>query len=218
MKLHDLLLEQNEPEQVVQTILRDCQPFLKEVNYEQSKVYGLYRGTRTNNNNQLLTIRKPRPNRKAMDMPPLIHQHIDQWFKENMGHYYRSQSTFAIGNNLTASHYGNVHSVFPIGQFDYVWSRRCADLFSCIRSSFIRQTSQDEWKEIASKTRGELDFHQEERLNDILDELDFVKNVDLGTAIFKYYEIMINTNSYYLLNHNAPHFMKVVGQLSKHLN
>lgn len=47
---------------------------------------------------------------------------FDNWTKQRFGTPFLSKGVFTTGSKDTASKYGEVFLVIPVGQFDYIWS------------------------------------------------------------------------------------------------
>jgi len=109
---------------VIETIKRDCKPFL----YESDGL--LYRGVEQNIKHILkktarLTDRKP------MNMDKELHELFNALFIERFGWPVRN-GVFAVGDSIHAYRWPGCDSpyiFFPIGRYKYVWSRSVKDLY-----------------------------------------------------------------------------------------
>lgn len=138
----------NEDEAITfrELIERDCKPFLRE-----SKQHGLlYRGVEergipidtalsirpgvdTARANDLIYWEKAvRKDRKPKDTRLLQHNVLDGWFKKKFGFGARSEAMFCLGETgkTLLRQYGVPCVVFPIGEFQYVWSPIVKDLYN----------------------------------------------------------------------------------------
>jgi hypothetical protein len=70
----------------------------------------------------MVRVSVPR-NRKPSDSPQWLHDVMDENLVKNTGIPFRSRSIFAVGNYTVASDYGAPYAIFPIGDFDYAWSK-----------------------------------------------------------------------------------------------
>jgi len=73
------------------------------------------------------TIRKDRTPR---DMPVNLHKWVDEWFHTKFGIKARSETIFCVSDGVSASNYGEPYLIFPIGEFDIIWSDKVVDLYN----------------------------------------------------------------------------------------
>lgn len=72
-----------------------------------------------------------RKDRKPKDTPGQLHEAFDQAFKNIYGWKARSQALFCTANRKIAKDYGkNVYLIFPIGNYEYLYSRQITDLYA----------------------------------------------------------------------------------------
>ena len=57
-----------------------------------------------------------------------LHEEVDEYFFNNFGIKFRSQSVFCTGDIKSALEYGKVAIIEPIGDFQICWSPKCYDL------------------------------------------------------------------------------------------
>lgn len=74
------------------------------------------------------TIITTRKNRTPKHLSIEKHNEVDKYFDEKFGIKFRSQSVFCTGDIKTASEYGKVAIIEPIGEFEVCWSPICFDL------------------------------------------------------------------------------------------
>ena len=201
MKLVNILKEDFEhgfdEETLIDSIIRDCKPFLKEIDYEVDK-YKLYRGT--TGSDSIISV-KPvfkqyaRLNdRKPMNSSRVMHDFLNSWFEKNYGHPFRN-GVFVTGDMNFAENYGFINVIFPIGEFEYLWSPTYEDLYVHLGKLCI---------ELKEKGILQRDYNCKEINKDtkimkyILDNkmVEF-KNNDLKSAIKSGHEIMLWCKSYY---------------------
>ena len=175
MKSKSFILEdaQDKIEEYVGLIKRDCMGFIRQANGQY-----LYRGLGTASDEFLsksirLTGRMPK------DVPSLLHYTINEYFINNFGAPFRN-AMFCSGSQHLADFYGNIYGVFPIGNFDFVWSPEVDDLYM-------------EWDEV------EHDEH-DVMVDNLMDEVaQTYKNDNLEQAIKSNNEIMVRTRDYYAI-------------------
>ena len=119
-------------------IVKDCKPFIKQLKGAHNL---LLRGS--NKQNPGIMKLKPRKDRHPMSTPYAIHDMLDGFFKDRFGWNARSEGVFCTGNLSTALFYAGVNgvnSVWPIGNFKYLWSPDISDLFSTLQTDAVNYT------------------------------------------------------------------------------
>jgi len=188
-------------------IERDCKPFLQE-----SKQHGLlYRGVAEGGIpiDTALSIRPGvdsprehdliywektvRQDRKPKDSQRQQHQIMDNWFKKKFGFGARSQTMFCLGEtgkNLLRQ-YGVPCAVFPIGEFNYVWSPIVKDLYNEIGQDINKLKDGDEEK--------------------LIEFLNSAKYIDshLHKAVNMKNEVMVQCDRYYAFELAGEHAIKL---------
>ncbi len=122
---------QQQLEEVAELIKRDCQPWLKEAGKNL-----FYRGLDSKSSGGYL---KPlfdtdlflkgsvRNDRRPKDSPNWLHDALNDYFISKVGVPLRSASLFVAADYGLASNYGKTYMIFPIGNFNYAWSKHTAD-------------------------------------------------------------------------------------------
>lgn len=122
---------QQQLEEVAELIKRDCQPWLKEAGKNL-----FYRGLDSKSSGGYL---KPlfdtdlflkgsvRNDRSPKDSPNWLHDALNDYFISKVGVPLRSASLFIAADYGLASNYGKTYMIFPIGNFNYAWSKLTAD-------------------------------------------------------------------------------------------
>jgi len=186
MRLQKYILneEYDTIESVATMIKKDCKPYLSILR----KTCGmLYRGTLKNvpsdaesSNGVYYFKKKPRMDRKPVDMPPLTHQTLDKLFYEKFGWKPRSEGVFVTGDRGTAAGYGKSFLFFPIGDFKYVWSPKVPDLWTWIRSHLSQRKDMSERPDLPGI-------------------VDTYTNKNLQKCIELEYEVAIKCKEYYMV-------------------
>lgn len=186
-------LQENEIKKVASFIKENCQPFLKQWNQKF-----LYRGMR-NYIKPPYEIYEVRKNRKPRDTPPIIHKTLDDHFLKKYGHKYRSNSLFAAGSSSTVMQFGTPHRIFPIGNFDFIWHPDVYDLLDYIHDEAKRKF--DDYNDAGNIRLLVRDNPEraKEITNEIISNIQFIKNKRLADAIELDNEIMINCDQYVVL-------------------
>lgn len=183
-------------EEFIHKVVEECRPFLVE-----KRIAGnlLFRGI--NATSPILYDKPIRSDRKPKHTPSIISDKVDDYFEQQFGIRFRSNSIFCTANISTASVYGKVYAVYPVGEFKYLWSDKVEDLFLELESILnrhelrIAKLRDPEW----------VDQHSqeiEEKLKNFkvaIAKLDY-KNNELKRALHSGNEIMITGNTYHAIN------------------
>ena len=205
MRLTDYLIEDktitlpsnpDESESHIRAYLeRDCKPFLKAVGK-----YPLYRGMPVNEDMMDLI---PRKNRTPRDMKRDYHQTLDILFKKKFGWKPRSSGIFCTGSQHTASQYGRIYSVWPKGQFKFIWSPKITDLYMHIKrleEKFVATAST-----LENLSGDDIIKHTLTKLQKLVDTY---QNNALHLAIDNEHEIAISCKSYYMIHNSNDYAIK----------
>lgn len=170
-------------------IVKDCKPFIKQIKDAHNL---LLRGSHKSNPGIIKV--KPRKDRRPMSTLPKIQMALDEYFKKRFGWKPRSEAVFCTGMLNTALFYSGsiagISSVWPIGNFKYLWSNEISDLFGTLQDEALCKTAlgADEWAYF---------------LNDTTHLDKFVakyQSTSLASGIDKGYEIMIGCKEYYMVS------------------
>lgn len=186
-------------------IRRDCQPFLKELE-SNTKHRLLYRGLKSTT--QPFIIKHTTEERNIKDTPKFISDLFDKATEKIFGVKFRTQNVFfANPNGNIAGDYsipsGTVFSVYPIGDFKYIWSNRVLDFYE---SDFYYEIITD------IKTGNDMS------VDNMIKKIKEWKYTDtnLGKALNGDNEIMVHAKSYYGIDSNAlSDFLFSVGKNAK---
>jgi len=181
MRLISYLNEEETTESIIQTIRKDCKPYLNAIKSCDGLLYRGY-GSASGDDSKLHKIKREK-NRKPKDMYPSAHKRLDKLFREKFGWGVRSEAVFATSNYNTAFQYGAVYVIFPIGKFRYVWSTQFGDLFLHVR----RHLSAVKWNNSVPDWQAIVDTYIDKYL---------------CQAIRSQHEICIDCDYYYLVKHN----------------
>lgn len=193
MRLHELIIEQdsNYYDQldafITQKIIPDCKPFLGELGWSGPF---LYRGIDEKRTQKHFTRQPVRKNRRPMDTPQEMHQAADNWFVEHYGYPFRRAGLFTTGNINQAVDYGRAYMVFPIGDFQYVWSPGHYELlFTKLLSAY--------WRALDSWNMTKMSEQDAQKItNKILDAGNY-QSSDLQAGIRSGNEVLIGTSEFY---------------------
>lgn len=183
------------------TIKKDCKKYLNEIK-DPTKVIA-YRGINSNRDYGFISVKDARTDRLPLDTDKRLSDKIDEWFKHEYGVRFRSEAVFAIGNRTLASHFGTVYIMFPIGDYDYVWSPNYSDITEDFNRYFETHAKQYP-KEYDYIFREGPKYIHPKHLNDFMKDGSYYFNKGLVEALTKYKsnEIMIRCKKYYLVYAN----------------
>ncbi len=183
-------------DEILTLVERDCKKFIKET------AGFLFRAT----NRQLGTPikkMKQRTNRRPVDTSRRVHEMADKAFQKKFGWKVRSEGLFTATRPSMTEGYGmNRYLVFPIGDFDYVWSEEHYDFF----------ISQSELHSRVKRELGKPNAKLEQKhVNELIDEYTD-KNLKKAFRDRMAREVVLRCpNGYYYVNTLA------IGELSYYL-
>lgn len=213
-------------DQSIAKIKTDCGPWLAETKSEL-----VYRGIRLMpdpfvrelDQEDILSIGHVRNDRKPADSPAWLHRLLNEYFVSKVGLPLRSTSLFVTNDKDVTEHYGTTHAIFPIGKFNYAWSRFVDDPTERFYSNW-GDNSVFEWKQelidLANKycSKNKLKYPDVEFFIEYSTQKEWAKFVkdfvtdnqlwsfNTGIKIFlndiQYmsHEMMINCDKYYAVN------------------
>jgi len=133
MKIFEVIgSERQDNVNMVDLIKEHCQPYLKNNLSALKEGTDLYRGVSKVNPivDTFMTVDVwTNKNRKPTHTPLPLHFLADMWMEETFGYAYRSSSCFASTDYLMASRYGSVYGIFPIGEYEMLYSPKVGDLY-----------------------------------------------------------------------------------------
>lgn len=190
---------------LIELIKKDCKQFLQQMN----KGNLLYRGIKVKDLEPVGKVKigdhsvnyfkkSIRTDRRPLSTPSNVHDVIDDWFISNFNVKARSGGMFCYsdsGKEATTS-YGVTHVVFPIGNFDCVWSPEVHDLLMFIDNEGFTNST------------GELE------IQDFMDTLEYKKD-GLKKAMTTSSEIMIVGGSYYAIRAENANQIALIKQALK---
>jgi hypothetical protein len=170
----------------------ECAPFLEELG---SRKRVLWRGFNRRFSLPANHIVQVRADRKPVDTQLELHHAMDDWFLDNFGHRYRSNAVFASGSEKHSAVYGDLYAIYPIGDYEYVWSPKVKDtllLDEHARQLLTRIENQ-------SGLKFDKDEWLEQKAAIIIDIMDKSRYTDahLYSALSSGHEIMVHCDAYY---------------------
>jgi len=199
MRLQQFITESEDIsiDEITKLIKRDCKKFLI-----SSKNNPVFRGI---NSNKIFDIKTPRKDRRPKDTEQKYHEMFDKTFMKYHGIRARSEGVFVTGDLSEASLYGNPYTVFPIGNFKFLWNPNIFDLTMAVSPKMVYKTSNIFWK-FMIKTGIVTTEMTQDQINSIVKEY---MSTNLVKAIRSGNEIMIFCKKYYIVNWNTYLNMKL---------
>lgn len=162
----------------VDLIRKKCEPFLGKIDYD-IRNYKLCRGVEQRDiPEQDFFFGSVRKGRKPKDTPIEIHDHANEWFLNEFKIKHRSESLFITGKMEDTKKYGRPYVIFPVGNFNFVWSPKVKDFLSVAIHG----------------------IHTKDELREFLERSDYT-NDKFKEAVKSNNEVMINCDEYYAVNH-----------------
>ncbi len=225
MKLFDIFETENSGN--FRDILKqECQPYLKLVGNEALFKPVLFRGESVYSDTMIL--KNTYEARRPVSTDTLVQDGIDEALYEHFGVRYRSNHiVFATSNRTIAGDYGHVCSIFPKGDFSYLWFKNSLDLFGTLGSfnrhypdkleQIISKVFEDpkdvrliqmNWRMLLSSRQGGLKEMPKRMHSGIIKVIQDIvinytqpqHNVGIDAAIETGREIMIHCKQYYCCN------------------
>jgi hypothetical protein len=165
-------------DQNIEFIKRDCKLWLKET--KPCKTLFM-RGMRISD--KTFFKKKVRQDRKPMNMDDEEKEMIDNGFKWKFGWRPRTEGLFITTDTSEARGYGIIHWVFPIGNFNYLWSKEVGDMYADIPTVIGK----------LRRTRGMSKIHWARRLPDLYTDTNICGATKTGN------EVMVKCSAYYAL-------------------
>lgn len=170
---------------IIKAIKHNCQPWLQATNNPT----GLYRGIR--DTASVLNKKVRLTKRMTTAMPTHLHDGLNEWFSAKFGAPYRN-AAFCTGDNVITLSFGSTYSIFPKGEFSFLWSPNVWDLNMRVNDAMA--THDD--------TIPEGDTPEEE-VHDlqtrVLPSMNYT-NKDIDAAMKAKVEIMLRCESYYAVS------------------
>jgi hypothetical protein len=125
--------EAKKPNKTVEFIKANCSDILKV--YQKTNPIFLYRGIGGDDDQDDTPLKKIIRGNSPIDREPLstdprISELLDTTLTKAGFSAIRSNSIFCVGNEYTASNYGDVYVIFPVNGFTYSWCATAEDLTS----------------------------------------------------------------------------------------
>lgn len=111
-------------EEIGKILLKDCQPYLREIRQEKSQ---LWRGGLIGSAAGIKKYKSRLEDRTPKDIPIWVHNYLNDLYIKRFGWPVRN-GVFCY-NDRTTDLYGEPYWMFPIGRYDYLWCLEINDLF-----------------------------------------------------------------------------------------
>lgn len=180
----------------METVKTDCAQYLKEIDYSLYD-HMLYRGVVDTTKKYIAkTVRLE--NRKPKDINLSLHNQINEYFIKNYGAPFRN-SIHVTADEPQAYEYaaggyntGSVYIIFPVGQFEYLWSPKISDMLDAAMGHDLQRYGSNVSDEDRDLKKLEKYW---ERFKD--GALSTYQTTDLVAAIKSGNEVMIRCKEYY---------------------
>ena len=175
------------PEKMVKILKTKCSKFLKE------STFFLFRGI--NDEVQIdeggYDIRTPRTDRTPLNTSRKVHKALDQYFFNKFGWKPRSNGIFVTRSQNDAEDYGYSHIFFPVGNYEYVFSKYVTDLFQ--KSTILRKFLEEvRWNHIGNDDPLPIKF---------MEEMEALKYQNKSLRAVGLKEVMFKCDSYIMVHH-----------------
>jgi hypothetical protein len=128
MRLNNYIVEEFQMDQTIESIKRDCKPWLYATKRCRQPFF--FRGIQTPLGMGSFGRKKVRTDRKAMNMDFRTQQELDDLYEKKFGWRPRSEGIFCTSDYEEARSYGVPYFIFPIGYFKYIWNPNYEDLYT----------------------------------------------------------------------------------------
>ncbi len=183
MKIIELIeSEPTDRDEILKLIKKDCKPFLQRIGNKIGS-YKLYRGMGFAENKDTIVRKSVRlGDRRPMSTAQSKHDRYNKFFVTMFGEPFRN-ALFVSGDEDMAKYYGEPYVIFPIGDFDWVWSTAINDIAMDIR-----------WPDV----NGWVNMPPDQiTVDEKLGSLNYTINSNFIGAIKSGNEIMIRGKEYY---------------------
>ena len=126
--LNEVTLDLSDTQSVAKRIYQECAEFLRATKFGTSDQTPFYRGL--NISKGLVQRLDAVKNREPTDSPLWLQRVIDDHLEEQFGYRFRENGTFAISNRVTASSYGVIYQIFPVGKLNFCYSKVIDDAYT----------------------------------------------------------------------------------------
>lgn len=203
MRLH----EYNETEvfnEALDYIGKHCNSFLKEA---MAGGKFMWSGRRNVDNWFIGQVRK---DRKPVDSSQRVHKLMDDLFLRKFGFRARSNAVFCTGSTSTTSYYGNTYSIWPVGDYRFVYSPDVRDI--AVELENIEDLYNQEHGGFSLKLPKTKEKERDKRVDGwVKDLMSSYTDKNIKNAIRSGNEIMVNCDKYVALNHSLS--LKLLGIL-----
>jgi hypothetical protein len=208
MKLHEIV-DVPKYAYIVDTLRTHCAPYIEILKQLNNPEVALFRGSDSSQPNvgHIKLIEPRTSGRIPLDTPGPIHDFMNDEFEKKFNYPYRN-GVFVCGNYKTASAYGALCVVFPIGPLKFIWSSKIDDMSGAV------STIMDKFEDAYHDDEVDIDYDDlsDPSINhDLAMELEKLvtryTNTDLASAIASRREIMLANRCYMVNVHDYQDIM-----------
>ena len=176
------LSDEERLEDFISNVKRDCKSWLSAISSCKRKA--LVRGYVAKSEIEKLTTRK---DRRPRDTDKPLHKSVNKEFKKTFGWKPRSEGLFTFGGKIVGGYGIETGIVFPIGNFEFLWSKKIRDFF---------MWSLDNYKPPGTKNSKEEQEYRKKWSEDIVKKYD---DKNLCKALDSTSEIIIKCDKYWII-------------------
>jgi hypothetical protein len=179
-------------QKVIDALKSKCGKYYRDAK-KSGKVF--YRGTFKVDWREVITPITPRTDRKPKDTNRILHDMVDDLFEKKFGWRPRSQGIFTSSHRGMVAGYGNTFSVWPIGDYKFVWSDETRDMFNWMRATL--KLSDGEMHNASKVMKAMQDSGNQNKIKKLIDSF---QDTNLGAAWKSGNEVVFGCKQYYLVN------------------
>lgn len=181
-----------EIQRVIDTLKSKCGKYYREAK-KSGKMF--YRGTYKADWREPITPITPRTDRRPKDTNKVLHNLVDDLLEKKFGWRPRSEGIFTSSHRGMVAGYGNTFSVWPIGDYKFVWSDEARDMFNSLRA--MLKLSSSDMDNSNTVLKALKDSGNQNKIKKLVDSF---QDTNLAAAWKSGNEVVFSCKQYYLVN------------------
>jgi len=190
VEIHDEDIESIQ--KIIDTLKSKCSKYYNEV---KKNGHVFFRGTYKVDWREPITAITPRTDRRPKDTSKVLHNLIDDMLEKKFGWRPRSEGVFTTSHRGMVTSYGNQFSVWPIGDFKFVWSDETRDLFNWLRHTL--KLSDSDMKNPTKVLKSTQDSKNMDKIKKLINSF---QDINMTSAWKSGNEVVFKCKQYYLVN------------------